>query len=353
LPRSRTSTPLQRTPADYAMKPHPGTLPYADLLKAVGTVCLWYLCNITVSLSNRYLLTTGLRAPISLTCLHMVCTFCFATVAVNFMGFEKQEIQSRSQALKVVAQSITFGVSIVCGVSALGHIPVSFNEMISSTTPLFTAIIAYAMQGEGQTYEKVTALLLVAVGASISSGGEPSWSLVGFTLALTATATRALKAVLQAVLLTSSEEKLSSMNLLRYMTGIVIIVLVPIVLASEGGTKMMDIFIENYHAGNTKFLFIMTINVFAAFMSNLSQFLVTKCVGAVVLQVLGNFKGVVNACISVLVFQNAVTLQSLGGYGLTTAGVFIYTYLKRVQKKEKKYIEIALEKQPLNPRLGV
>lgn len=335
------------------MKQPAGAMPYSGALKAVGTVCLWYMCNITVSLSNRYLLTSGLRAPISLTCLHMVCTFCFATVGVNFLGFEKQEIQSRSQAWKVLAQSLTFGVSIVCGVSALGHIPVSFNEMISSTTPLFTAIIAYAVQGEGQTYEKVTALLLVAVGASISSGGEPSWNLVGFLLAITATATRALKAVLQAVLLTSSEEKLSSMNLLRYMTGIVILVLIPTVLATEGGSKMMDIFIENYNQGNTKFLFIMCLNVFAAFMSNLSQFLVTKCVGAVVLQVLGNFKGVVNACISVLVFQNAVTSQSMGGYCLTTCGVFFYTYLKQTQKKEKKYIELSLEKQPLNARLGV
>lgn len=330
------------------------SFPYREVLKAVSTVCLWYLCNITVSLSNRYLLTTGLRAPVSLTCLHMVCTFCFATFGVHFLGFEKQHIQSRDQLWKVITQSLTFGTSIVCGVSALGHIPVSFNEMISSTTPLFTAIIAYALQRESQTYEKVTALLLVAVGASISSGGEPSWNMIGFLLAVTATATRGLKAVLQAVLLTNTEEKLSSMNLLRYMTGIVIVILVPTVIATEGATRMTDVFIENYHAGNVKFLIIMSLNVSAAFMSNLSQFLVTKCVGAVVLQVLGNFKGVVNACLSVMVFQNAVTTQSIGGYSLTTCGVFWYTYLKQTQKKEKQYFQLSTnEKQPLVGKVGV
>lgn len=320
------------------------------LVKAALTVGLWYLCNITVSLSNRYLLTTGLRAPISLTCLHMLCTFAFSSYAVACLGFEKQQIQSRTQFWKVVAQSVTFGLSIVCGVSALGHIPVSFNEMIASTTPLFTAVIAYLLQGECQTYQNVAALLLVAIGASISSGGEPSWNLVGFLLSVTATATRALKAVLQAVLLNSSEEKLSSMNLLRYMTAIVIVLLVPIVLLTEGPTKIYDVFVDNYSRGNVTFMIVMCLNVTAAFLSNLSQFLVTKCVGAVALQVLGNFKGVVNASISVAIFQNPVSIQGITGYGITTSGVFWYTYQKQSQKQVS-LPGAAFEKQPLVSRV--
>mmetsp|Transcript_1645 Transcript_1645/g.4737 ORF Transcript_1645/g.4737 Transcript_1645/m.4737 type:complete len:332 (-) Transcript_1645:333-1328(-) len=320
----------------------------AEFLKAASTVCLWYLCNITVSLSNRYLLTSGLRAPISLTCLHMICTFCFSNIAVECMGFEKQTIQSRNQLWKVVAQSVTFGVSIVCGVSALGFIPVSFNEMISATTPLFTALISYSLQGETQTCDKATALLLVAVGAGVSSGGEPSWNLIGFMLALTSTCTRALKAVLQAVLLNSSEEKMSSMNLLRFMTGFVIVILVPIAMVTEGPTKILDVFQDNLQRGNHTFLIIMLLNVSAAFMSNFSQFLVTKSVGAVVLQVLGNFKGVVNACLSIAVFQNPISIQSIVGYVLTTFGVFSYTYLKQTQKKGNAPTGTMIsEKQPL------
>ena len=301
-------------------------------LKAVATVVLWYLCNITVSLSNRYLLTNGLRAPISLTCLHMLVTFSFSNFAIAFLGFSKETIQSSKQFWKVVAQSITFGVSIVCGISALGYIPVSFNEMISSTTSLFTAVIAYLLQGEAQTPEKCVALLMVAVGACISSKGEPSFELIGFMLALIATASRALKSVLQAVLLNNTEEKMSSMNLLRYMTSIVFVILVPVAMMHEGPTKMFDIFQDNYSKGNVTFFVIMALNASAAFMSNFSQFLVTKCVGAVVLQVLGNFKGVINACISVAIFHNPVTLQSIGGYSMTTAGVFTYTYLKQAAK---------------------
>uniref|UniRef100_A0A061SGA7 Nucleotide-sugar transporter family protein n=1 Tax=Tetraselmis sp. GSL018 TaxID=582737 RepID=A0A061SGA7_9CHLO len=326
-----------------------------DLALTVGTVCLWYSCNITVSLTNRYLLTGGLRAPISLTCLHMLCTFTFATLCVNFLGFERQHIQSRTQFLKVLCQSFTFGVSIVCGVSALAHIPVSFNEMISATTPLFTAVISYLVQGELQSTPKVVALLFVAAGAGISSGGEPSWSLLGFLLAVTSTATRALKSVLQAVLLNSSEEKLSSMNLLRYMTGIVIVILVPVACMAEGPTKMYLILRNSSAAGNGALPFIMLLNATAAFMSNLSQFLVTKAVGAVVLQVLGNFKGVVNACMSVAVFRNPVSGQGVGGYLITTCGVFCYTYLKQTGKSnapDSKAKSPHIERQPLNPKVG-
>ena len=46
------------------------------------------------------------------------------------------------------------------------------------------------------------------------------------------------------------------------------------------------------------------------------------------LQVLGCAKGVLATAVSVLIFQNPVTVLGLGGYAMTVAGVFAYGYSK-------------------------
>lgn len=47
-----------------------------------------------------------------------------------------------------------------------------------------------------------------------------------------------------------------------------------------------------------------------------------------VLQVLGCAKGVLATAVSVLIFQNPVTVLGIGGYAMTVAGVFAYGYFK-------------------------
>eukprot|EP00951_Prasinocladus_malaysianus_P045089 scaffold593820_cov45-Prasinocladus_malaysianus.AAC.1 len=92
----------------------------------------------------------------------------------------------------------------------------------------------------------------------------------------------------------------------------------------------------------------LVLNVVSAFGVNLLAFLVTKYVGPTPLQVLGNFKGVLAAFLSILIFRNPVTIQSIGGYMLTTAGVFVYSYLKNEAKNAK-----VKEDAPIQgPRLG-
>eukprot|EP00192_Tetraselmis_astigmatica_P020663 CAMPEP_0117670174 /NCGR_PEP_ID=MMETSP0804-20121206/12588_1 /TAXON_ID=1074897 /ORGANISM="Tetraselmis astigmatica, Strain CCMP880" /LENGTH=290 /DNA_ID=CAMNT_0005478407 /DNA_START=181 /DNA_END=1053 /DNA_ORIENTATION=- len=244
-------------------------------------------------------------------------------------NFKRQELTSKKQASKIFVLAVTFAVSVVCGVSALAYIPVSFKEMIAATTPLFTAIIAFAA-GEREDWMRSLALLMVAVGAVIATEGEPMWNTLGFLLGMAATLTRGLKSVLQHVLL-SSEEKLDSMNLLRFMSMFAVAVLIPTAAIVDGPLLFINTVTSHIQSGNTEFLMWLTLNVCSAFLVNLFQFLVTKLVGPTALQVLGNFKGVLCAVLSVVIFENPVTVQSVGGYTLTTAGVFCYSYLKQQQ----------------------
>ena len=213
--------------------------------------------------------------------------------------------------------------------------PCGLQEMIAATTPLFTAVMAFCIAREGESYSRTLALLLVAVGAVISTEGEPLWNFTGFMLGMAATATRALKTVLQHILLSSEEEKLDSMNLLRFMSMFAMLLLIPAVAIFEGPTKFISTVSAQIEAGNTTFVLWLVFNILSAFLVNLFQFFVTKCVGPTALQVLGNFKGVLCAVISIVIFRNPVTVQSIGGYCLTTAGVFLYSYLKQMKPKLK------------------
>ena len=261
---------------------------------------------------------------------------------------------------QVFVLAVTFAVSVVCGVAALAYIPVSFKvrsavplcrvhrhfpkssrdkasvissvsyalqEMIAATTPLFTAVIAFAA-GEREDWMRCIALLMVALGAIVATEGEPMWNTLGFLLGMAATVTRGLKSVLQHVLL-SSEEKLDSMNLLRFMSMFAVAVLIPAAVAVDGPLLFINTVTASIEEGNVEFLAWLSLNICSAFLVNLFSFLVTKVVGPTSLQVLGNFKGVLCAFLSVMIFENPVTVQSVGGYTLTTAGVFCYSYLKQ------------------------
>ncbi|KAF3601150.1 hypothetical protein F2Q69_00038757 [Brassica cretica] len=113
--------------------------------------------------------------------------------------------------------------------------------------------------------------------------GEPSFNLFGFIMCIAATAARALKSVLQGILLSSEGEKLNSMNLLLYMAPIAVVFLLSATLIMEKN-------------------------------------------------VLVNAKGAVAVVVSILIFKNPVSVTGMLGYSLTVCGVILYSEAKKRSK---------------------
>jgi hypothetical protein len=67
----------------------------------------------------------------------------------------------------------------------------------------------------------------VVGGVIVASGAEPSFHLLGFVACVSATAGRALKSVVQSMLLTDPAEKLDPMSLLFYMSCFSVLLLLP------------------------------------------------------------------------------------------------------------------------------
>ncbi|PNH09611.1 putative sugar phosphate/phosphate translocator [Tetrabaena socialis] len=311
--------------AVHAANPH-GASPIVTFL----TIVAWYTSNIGVLLLNKYLLSsTGFHHPVFLTLCHMLACTAIGGGASLFRILPMKPVKSWQQFMKIAVLAVVFCLTVVLGNASLKFIPVSFNQAIGSTTPFFTAVLAYAMQGHREVPLTYYSLIPIMAGVVVASGGEPLFNIIGFTFCLTATALRALKSVLQSILMTDPSEKLDPMSLLLYMSATSVMLLVPMAAVVEPGAfgTAVRLIRASPHFG-----YWLLGNSALAYFVNLTNFLVTKYTSALTLQVLGNAKGVVAAAVSVAVFRNMVTAQGCGGYAITVAGVFMYSESKRRAK---------------------
>lgn len=327
-----TTTPTHhRTNSKYLPKDWlvPGLEPQTKAAKKVVTIVicvLWYACNISVVLLNKALLTTfEFKKPVILTLCHMLtCSILSYFVSLTKI-FPRQYVQTRSQLVKICTLAGVFVTSIVLGNVSLRYIPVSFNQAIGATTPFFTAMLAALIQAKFESRVTYISLIPVVVGIIITTGGEPSFHTFGFLACVGGTFCRGLKSVMQAVLLSSENEKMSSMNLLMYMSpaAVVILIFVAAVVEPTGVYDTLELLKSPF------FCFILWANCVLAYCLNLLNFLVTRYTSALTLQVLGNGKGVVAAGVSIAIFRNPVTVQGMLGYFITIAGVVAYSESKK------------------------
>ncbi|XP_043716009.1 probable sugar phosphate/phosphate translocator At1g12500 [Telopea speciosissima] len=291
-------------------------------------IASWYLSNIGVLLLNKYLLSIyGYRYPIFLTMLHMLSCAAYSFIAIHGLQLVPfQQILSRRQFFKIAALSVIFCFSVVCGNTSLRYIPVSFNQAIGATTPFFTAVFAFLIICKKESPQVYLALVPVVFGIVISTNSEPLFHLFGFLVCIGSTAGRALKSVVQGLLLTSEAEKLHSMNLLLYMAPMAATILLPFTLYIEGNVAASTF--EKAKEGPF-IVFLLLGNATVAYLVNLTNFLVTKHTSALTLQVLGNAKAAVAAVVSVLIFRNPVTVMGMAGFAVTILGVVLYSEAKK------------------------
>ncbi|PKA63299.1 putative sugar phosphate/phosphate translocator [Apostasia shenzhenica] len=313
-------------------------------LLTVGLVISWYASNIGVLLLNKYLLSNyGFKYPIFLTMCHMMASSLLSYVAIAWLKLvPMQAVRSRLQLVKIATLSLVFCGSVVSGNISLRFLPVSFNQAVGATTPFFTAVFSYIMTVRREAWITYVTLIPVVTGVIIASGkgiiahlvklgdeGEPSFHLFGFIMCIGATAARALKSVVQGILLSSEGEKLNSMNLLLYMAPIAVVFLLPATLFMEENVVGMTLALARE---DIKIIWYLLFNASLAYFVNLTNFLVTKHTSALTLQVLGNAKGAVAVVVSILIFRNPVSVTGMLGYSLTVIGVILYSEAKKRNK---------------------
>ena len=158
---------------------------------------------------------------------------------------------------------------------------------------------------------------------------------------------------------------MDSVNLLRFMAPAALLMLLPLTLIFEDVERIAGFFSPESNPKHLSFSLLLLLNSLCAFFVNLLNFLVrsgdarrrrpparaaagrsrappsdaatpptqvTKKTNALTLQVLGNAKGVVATVVSVLIFRNPLTVQSILGYTVTLCGIAAYSREKNAPK---------------------
>uniref|UniRef100_A0A7R9W0I2 Sugar phosphate transporter domain-containing protein n=1 Tax=Chlamydomonas euryale TaxID=1486919 RepID=A0A7R9W0I2_9CHLO len=302
-----------------------------SLLATASIVFAWYTSNIVLLLLNKFLLShTSFRQPVTLTLCHMAACVLLGGLASVTGLMRLHHPRSGAQAGKIAALSVLFTATIVLGNASMHYLPVSFTQAIGATTPFFTAVLAFVVQGSRESLLTYATLVPIVAGIAIATHGEPLFHMLGFILAASATAGRAMKTVLQAILMADPDDKLDPLSLLFYMGLCCIVILVPLSIASEPNAAWIMI---DMGSKDNFFYWWLLINSCMSYLVNLTNFLVIKYTSPLTMQVLGNAKGVVAAIVSVFVFHNPVTVSGVLGYAMTVFGVVLYSASKRSSPK--------------------
>ncbi|CAB4301312.1 unnamed protein product [Prunus armeniaca] len=370
-------------------------------LFTIGLVTAWYSSNIGVLLLNKYLLSNyGFKYPIFLTMCHMTACSLLSYIAIAWMKMvPMQTIRSRVQFLKITALSLVFCVSVVLGTFRFGICRSRLTRLLGP--PRLSSLRGHHCKwGMSSSFLLISALLLqfkyitenycefwkwVCFGRELSNQSVNWWDM-GWDGLVAATAARALKSVLQGILL-------SSEGYLLYHSGEAEFHEPPSIYGSDSCCFLLPatLIMEENVVGITlalarddvKIIWYLLFNSALAYFVNLTNFLVTKHTSALTLQhledfmnnkyglgsievaglslrfklikallgqwygqkyvgleklvhvatlsswVLGNAKGAVAVVVSILIFRNPVSVTGMMGYSLTVFGVILYSEAKK------------------------
>ena len=203
------------------------------------------------------------------------------------------------------------------------HVYVSFAMTVGATSPMFTVLMSKIIMKKQYNRWVYISILPMVVGIYMASKGEMNFDTIGFICCTIGVIFRAVKSVIQQMLLTDPTEKLNPIELLFYMSQPCI--LITGVWAYFG--ESADVIADKYTYRTQTWVMYLVTCILAIGM-NITTFLVTFMTSAVTLQVLGQGKVVMTILLSLVLFKNQISL--LGGVGCCTtiAGAMMYARVK-------------------------
>jgi drug/metabolite transporter (DMT)-like permease len=301
---------------------------------AVVSILLWWTTNIVTVIANKWIFQILRFAfPLTLTGVHMlVCSVGAWLTLKVFKAVPYTHIPFKSCLTNVFPLALVFFVNIILGNISLRYIPVSFMQTVKSAVPAFTVVLQVFALKMSFPQGIYLSLIPVVGGVAAASLTEVNFEIIGFSCALVACLTTAVQSVLSSVLLTG-EYRLDSVNLLYYMAPLAFLVDLPFAYYFESDAVMNHSY-NDVTANEITFLLLLSGGV--AFLLNLSVFFAIKSTSALTFTVFGNLKVVIVIILSVVIFQNEITVFNALGCLVAFVGICSYSYQEYSLKEQKR-----------------
>jgi len=295
---------------------------FYTILSIVG----WFAFNISIANVNKWIFSSfEFRFPVFLTLLHMAVGMILSAVMIKGGWYPLKELTSwKKWCTKILPLAAIFCASVALGNVGLRYIFVSYAQIVTATTPLFTVLAMRLLTKQTLRWEVYLSMIPIAGGVGLASWKEADFHLFGFVAIICATALRAVKSVWQGLLLSDEDDRLDAISLLYYMSPPCFGLMFLLAVVSEP-ELMLDSSAFLAVLTNANLMSWLLASGVVAFFLNIMNLLVTKYTSAITLQVLGNVKVVLSILVSVLIFQNQVSFISWIGCSITLLGVNWYS----------------------------
>ncbi|XP_038059311.1 probable sugar phosphate/phosphate translocator At5g05820 [Patiria miniata] len=286
----------------------------------------WIMASIGLSNINKWLFDEEhFRYPVFLTMLHMFSACLFGSVVLRYtpLGAAFGEGNARLQipprlTVRILVLSIVFTLAVTLGNIALRHLYISFLKMVFALSPLVTVMLSRIFFHRPVDNYIYMSMVPLCFGSMMCVTGEVNFNIYGFLAAVGATVLRALKSILQGVLL--KEQRIDSIRLLYHMSipSSAMLLAAAVILEPSAFSP------ATLWPGALRLLSLLLLSCLCAVGYNLMNFLVTFYTSPVALQVLGNVAIVLDVAVSLVVFQNQISWLSLGGIACIMVGTVMY-----------------------------
>jgi solute carrier family 35 protein E2 len=244
------------------------------------------------------------------------------------------------------------GLTVVLGLIALEHVPVSFVETIKATAPAFTVVFARLILKEHTPSPVMLTLVPVVAGLILCSKSELRFDTIGFLAAVTNNCADCVQNVM-------SKRMLAHMRptQLQFYTSVAALVLQsPWVLkdvghliksigSSSGGSDGFDTDDEalyaalkggtpiDSHDGTEMALWkLLLIDAIFYHLQSVSAYCTMGCMSPVSQSVANTLKRALLVWASILYFHNPITNSGILGIMMVVSGVFLYNHVRRIHQ---------------------
>jgi len=226
-----------------------------------------------------------------------------------------------------------FAVSVGLGNLSLSYVYPSFNQMVSTTTPLITMLIQILFYRSKYNCWAYVSVSILSGGFILCYQHEQNYHILGLACSIGAAIFRAAKSVLQAYLLKDKKKTMDPVMLLYYMAPYSGLLLFCFSCAALGARPLSIFFQDGELSPNAPMVMGLTfLSGVTACLLNIFNFLVTYYTSAVVLQILGNVKVVLAIAFSSLIFRNEVSTMQWLGSAICILGCVLYQQKARTLK---------------------
>eukprot|EP01091_Cochliopodium_minus_P019621 TRINITY_DN8308_c0_g1_i1.p1 TRINITY_DN8308_c0_g1~~TRINITY_DN8308_c0_g1_i1.p1 ORF type:complete len:358 (-),score=48.47 TRINITY_DN8308_c0_g1_i1:300-1373(-) len=293
-----------------------------DYEQIIATISYIFL-NITLIFGNKIIFIKGLDYPIFIILSGSLSLFIFSSLYYAVAGFKEINPMKfmRKNYKLILLYSAIYGIGEVSQSSSLVHISISLNQIIKSTTPLFSMILSILIEKKNYHKKSIFATLLIVVGCVFTVFKNPEMKhYFGILLSMVSCICCALQAILAGLFLSNKKIKVIDVIFLTSLPSCITIL--PLFLGYELPLMMNDTFERLKEI----FYFVCVMNIFVFFYV-LSHNWLIKVTSAHYSQIIGNFKVGLLVILSAIVFKTPLNIFNKFGIFLTLVSFFTYNYI--------------------------